>query len=287
MKTTQKERAMLRILIASRRVAPWTQVASLFVSIFLTVRVFQALENMELRLLGVDIFHAYSLNAVFGIFASLGGAVSLVAMAWLHELGHKKAMDLLKIKMYGPILMLPFCGLAIPGRKCSDKESFLTHLAGPLTGIISVPVTFIGAANNRPEIVALGLLIAGVNLLNLAPIYGLDGHGILVSVTAPFSKKAANYLNKTFPGVLLIILLAAAALYDWVVLALAAVLALTTVPVLLLDKVLTKTMSGIVESGDIAEEPISKKEALVNLLIAFLLCTALSGAAALSLSHLI
>ncbi|MFT4092997.1 MAG: hypothetical protein QM640_05105 [Niabella sp.] len=103
----------------------------------------------------------------------------------LHEAGHLLAMKYYQYADVG-IFFLPFIGAFVQGSKkeISQKQSAVILLAGPLPGILlGIILSFIDRHGNiylgaMPLQLAAQMLIWG-NLLNLLPVYPLDGGQLL------------------------------------------------------------------------------------------------------------
>ncbi|MER3498174.1 MAG: hypothetical protein C4308_05805 [Chitinophagaceae bacterium] len=113
----------------------------------------------------------------------------LTGIVIFHELGHFAAMKIFKYQELG-IFFIPLLGAYASGtkREVSQLQSSIILLAGPLPGIIAGVVIYFllphyGALGMKFEAWVLlrytsGLLIF-LNLLNLLPIYPLDGGQLL------------------------------------------------------------------------------------------------------------
>ena len=112
----------------------------------------------------------------------------LTAIVIFHELGHFLAMKAFHYKELG-IFFIPLLGAYASGtkREVSQKQSAIILLAGPLPGIIVGIFLFILAKNRITEMAyedyrLLGktaALLIFLNVLNLLPIYPLDGGQLL------------------------------------------------------------------------------------------------------------
>ena len=114
--------------------------------------------------------------------------VILTAIVIFHELGHFLAMKAFHYKELG-IFFIPLLGAYASGtkREVSQKQSAIILLAGPLPGIIVGIFLYILAKNRMTEMAyedyrLLGetaALLIFLNVLNLLPIYPLDGGQLL------------------------------------------------------------------------------------------------------------
>ena len=114
--------------------------------------------------------------------------VILTAIVIFHELGHFLAMKAFHYKELG-IFFIPLLGAYASGtkREVSQKQSAIILLAGPLPGIIVGIFLYILAKNSMTEMTyedyrLLGetaALLIFLNVLNLLPIYPLDGGQLL------------------------------------------------------------------------------------------------------------
>lgn len=120
------------------------------------------------------------------IFPSYQILLLITVIIMIHELGHFFAMKFFKYKDLG-IFFIPLLGAYVSGskREVSQKESAVILLAGPIPGII-IGIIFYFFYNTNPELSFAGLpfytiAIAFVilNLINLLPVYPLDGGQLL------------------------------------------------------------------------------------------------------------
>jgi stage IV sporulation protein FB len=110
----------------------------------------------------------------------------ITAIVIIHELGHFIAMKVYKYNELG-IFFIPLLGAYVSGskREVSQKQSAIILLAGPLPGIIIGTMLFLidqaGPGNYFLDIsyARIGLLFILLNLINLFPIYPLDGGQLL------------------------------------------------------------------------------------------------------------
>jgi len=120
------------------------------------------------------------------IFHSFEFLLLITAIVVFHELGHFFAMKSFRYKDLG-IFFIPLLGAYVSGKKreVSQKESAIILLAGPLPGIIlgiilyfvdkSYPDQYIG---NIP-LERVPQLLIFLNIINLIPVYPLDGGQLL------------------------------------------------------------------------------------------------------------
>ncbi|MBI5858739.1 MAG: hypothetical protein HZB42_13995 [Sphingobacteriales bacterium] len=120
------------------------------------------------------------------IFHSFEMLVMITLIVILHELGHFIAMKFFRYKDLG-IFFIPLIGAYAQGtkREVSQRESAIILLAGPLPGIILGIILyllyqdnpFLNIAGISYYTISLSLII--LNLINLFPVYPLDGGQLL------------------------------------------------------------------------------------------------------------
>ncbi len=121
--------------------------------------------------LGYYIFHSFEMLLV------------ITAIVVFHEMGHFVAMKAFRYKDLG-IFFIPLLGAYVSGKKrdVSQKESAIILLAGPLPGIILGVILYL----TNPDLSIAGisfsyvsLILIFLNMINLLPIYPLDGGQLL------------------------------------------------------------------------------------------------------------
>jgi Zn-dependent protease len=125
----------------------------------------------------------------FSYFFSVNWALLLIltAIVIFHELGHFLAMKTFHYKELG-IFFIPLLGAYASGtkREVSQKQSAIILLAGPMPGII-IGIILLLVSNNHfvEDFYHIDLLkwtarlLIFLNILNLLPIYPLDGGQLL------------------------------------------------------------------------------------------------------------
>ena len=124
--------------------------------------------------LGYYIFHSFTMLLI------------ITAIVMFHELGHFFAMKYYRYNELG-IFFIPLLGAYVSGtkREVSQKESAVILLAGPLPGIIVGIILYLLWENNPYLSIAgisfyqVSMLMIILNLINLLPVYPLDGGQIL------------------------------------------------------------------------------------------------------------
>ncbi len=120
------------------------------------------------------------------IFPSYKILLLITAIIVIHELGHFFAMKFFRYKDLG-IFFIPLLGAYVSGskREVSQKESAIILLAGPLPGI-AIGIVFYLLHNSNPFLSLAGLPYYTIalsfillNLINLLPVYPLDGGQLL------------------------------------------------------------------------------------------------------------
>jgi Zn-dependent protease len=117
--------------------------------------------------------------------ATIEVLLGLLAIVAFHEAGHFAAMKLFGYRDVG-VLFLPFAAGALAhGRptRPGGRRDALVAICGPLPGLLLGAALMIGAnlgveiLAGKPAFFAAGLLV--INLANLLPLPGLDGHAFL------------------------------------------------------------------------------------------------------------
>ena len=121
----------------------------------------------------------------FYIFHSFELLLLITGIVVFHELGHFFAMKAFRYQDLG-IFFIPLLGAYVSGTKrdVSQRESAIILLAGPLPGIIVGIVLFLIDKRNPGSIGSVSLETAAIlftflNIINLIPIYPLDGGQLL------------------------------------------------------------------------------------------------------------
>lgn len=108
--------------------------------------------------------------------------LALLGIVLLHELGHFTAMKYFRYRDV-KIFFIPFLGAFVSGepRVASQQQKVITLFAGPLPGIL-LGLACLALAEwieqNR-VVVTLGVLLIGLNAVNLVPVKPLDGGQLL------------------------------------------------------------------------------------------------------------
>lgn len=126
-------------------------------------------------ILGYYIFHSFVMLLV------------ITAIVVFHELGHFFAMKYYRYSDLG-IFFIPLLGAYVSGtkREVSQKESTVILLAGPLPGIIiGIILYFLDQTSSSGiyfydfSLTNIATLMIFLNLINLIPVYPLDGGQLL------------------------------------------------------------------------------------------------------------
>lgn len=122
---------------------------------------------------------------IWGFMYSWLGALLLIIVLFIHELGHYMAMTILGYKKRGIVFLPPFGAVAYGVKKNeSEKESMMVLLSGPLPGLLIGFVLFFSNIPLFSEQLIKGLAIQFLilNYINLLPISPLDGGKIVETV---------------------------------------------------------------------------------------------------------
>jgi Zn-dependent protease len=139
--------------------------------------------------------------------------VALVAMLFVHEMGHVLEIRRQGMRATAPIF-IPFLGAAIFQRQhpTDAVKQAQIGIAGPIAGTLGATVAFVlFTATQNPVFLIAALIGFLLNLLNLIPVWQLDGAWILAPVSPWFqvfglAAVAASVFIFHFASFLLIII---------------------------------------------------------------------------------
>src|SRR5712664_4955416 len=132
-----------------------------------------------------------SLVISFGGYAVFYGpwfAVALVTMIFVHEMGHVLEIRRQGMRATAPIF-IPFLGAALFHRQhpTDALKQAQIGIAGPIAGTIGATVAFVLYTSTQNPVFLVAALIGFLlNLLNLIPVWQLDGAWILAPVSPWF-----------------------------------------------------------------------------------------------------
>ncbi len=135
---------------------------------------------------GVLGFSALLSVIVYSLLFGWAFAVGLVALLFIHELGHAVVMKLKGLPV-GGMVFIPFLGAAVSMRQMPQnaKDEAEVGIAGPIAGTIASSVCLLIAQmhQNMPSIWApLAYFGFFLNLFNLIPIVPFDGGRVLAAI---------------------------------------------------------------------------------------------------------
>ena len=138
---------------------------------------------------------------LFAVVFYLYAGTQWQAIAWLiiiifiHEMGHYLAMKMFKYKDL-TIFFIPLLGAVAGGskEKISQREKSVVLLAGPVPGIIiGLGIFFLAGEQNNYFMLRLSYAFVLLNVLNLLPIYPLDG-GQLLKTLFLHSRETVSFI---------------------------------------------------------------------------------------------
>ncbi len=159
-----------------------------------------------------------SMFASVGLYWTQWGlwfALGLVLSIYVHEMGHVAAIRRYGIAASAPMFIPGFGALIrLKQAPVTPRESARIGLAGPVWGLgAAVAAALAGQVGGWPLFLAIAHTGAWINLLNLAPVWQLDGSRAFASLTRPHRWIATAALAVawmlTRDGVVLLVLLVA------------------------------------------------------------------------------
>ena len=133
----------------------------------------------------------FSALVSFGAYSLLYGAwfaVALVVMIFVHEMGHVLEIRRQGMHATAPIF-IPFLGAAIFQRQhpTDALKQAQIGIAGPIAGTLGATVAFVLYTSTQNPVFLLAASIGFfLNLLNLIPVWQLDGAWVLAPVSPWF-----------------------------------------------------------------------------------------------------
>eukprot|EP00667_Euglena_gracilis_P015116 EG_transcript_15707 len=119
--------------------------------------------------------------AVYAVFLGWQYSAGIVALMFVHELGHVLALTAFGLKP-GPITFIPFLGAHVQMNRLPSSAftEAIVALAGPVVGgATSIGVLLCAIHTGSPLVAAIADFGVLVNLLNLVPFSMLDGGRIV------------------------------------------------------------------------------------------------------------
>jgi len=156
---------------------------------------------------------ALSMVVALGFYTLLFGwqfAIGVIALIFVHEMGHVLAGRLLGIPVSLPVFLGPLGAVTFFKRPITDlREEAITAIGGPLLGTLgTIACTFLATSMPRGRLHDLLLALAyfgfAINLFNLLPLNPLDGGRVANAVSV-----WANVVGLGIAGVLLLLTVAA------------------------------------------------------------------------------
>ena len=144
-----------------------------------------ALLLLKVKFVGTALTMLVSIG-VYALLFPVWFAVGIVALIWVHEMGHVLQLKREGIKASAP-MFIPLLG-AFVAMKQMPKDALAearVGLAGPVLGTLGGLATLgLYAATENPVFLGLAYFNSLINLLNLAPLLPLDG-GRAVGAMSP------------------------------------------------------------------------------------------------------
>lgn len=151
---------------------------SVIVSTFAVTAIFRGGVNPNLRFLE--------------ILGQTGAMGFLALMIWVHEMTHLALFRRYGVPVFGLVLP-PIGGVMVTAKTLPPYEFLMVALAGPLSGFVALPLIVLGLIALQPMWVFMGVIWVIINLMNLLPVYPLDGGVVLKSLLSHwFSPKIAS-----------------------------------------------------------------------------------------------
>lgn len=138
------------------------------------------MDNQQLLMLVISVAFWWML------LGSIQMAVGLIALTFVHEMGHVLAAQRKGLSVSMPTFT-PFGAYVMTERATSAADEAYVKIAGPIAGgLASALVLALGSILGMPMLMQLGFYGALLNLFNMVPLDPLDGGGITQAVSKWF-----------------------------------------------------------------------------------------------------
>jgi Zn-dependent protease len=134
------------------------------------------------------LFSALISVGAYSLFYGPWFAVALVAMILVHEMGHVVEIQRQGMRATAPVF-IPFLGAAIfqRGHPTTAVKQAQIGIAGPIAGTIGATVAFVlYTATQNPLFLLAATIGFFLNLINMLPVWQLDGAWVLAPVSPWF-----------------------------------------------------------------------------------------------------
>ena len=152
-----------------------------FLLLGIAAKLFKSFKVIKLALLSASV-------AVYSVMFTVEFALALVAVLMFHEYGHVRAMKKFGIPTKG-FYLIPFLGGVAVGDKARTQwESLYISMMGPVYGLAMTAAFYVAFLITGSHFCGLVTSISALlNLVNLFPVYPLDGGHVIKALV--FSRR--------------------------------------------------------------------------------------------------
>lgn len=161
------------------------------------LKLFKSLKVIKLALVGASV-------AVYSVMFTFEFALALVAVLVFHEYGHVRAMKKFGIPTKGFYLIPFFGGVALGDKARTQWEELYISMMGPVFGLMMTAVFYIIFLITGSHFCGLVTATSALlNLINLFPVYPLDGGRVVKALVFSRRNQLALVLLLTVSAVCL------------------------------------------------------------------------------------
>ena len=168
-----------------------------FVLLGIGAKLLKSVKVIKLALVGASV-------AVYSVMFTVEFALALVAVLIFHEYGHVRAMKKFGIPTKGFYLIPFFGGVAVGDKARTQWEALYISMMGPVYGLVMTAAFYVAFLVTGSHFCGLVTSVSALlNLVNLFPVYPLDGGHVVKALVFSRRNRIALALLLTISAICL------------------------------------------------------------------------------------